>query len=452
MAKPDICHSNALKDPDPTMPPILPSTQRVIDSIVATGADQVPSSMILHLVIAFHNLSEKHMSPLQFVWQLGEFIRIAIQYHRIECAMMFAEWFVGGLKGSGPLSSSYVAFSFEHRSFKTSELPSVLRLRGANKLLFLALFAPMCPDPGASLDLFQLVVSAIRQHLLPGMVNARWHAHMYLDPFWISSVVLVYGCLFYVHDDVAFRRDDFTARYSVMRRDHITASVKWLLGPKLPLPIQIRLGPAAVNGLQMMSKEVRPLLFRAILHSQSRDDLLAFRHDMQVNVQWNHQTMQGECQAMLVELDSHIEMHAPPMDAVSHLQAQIMDNLVEQLMRHDAATRSEISDPFNLAGIVMDYVHRDDSVVAEGAKLPVYKKYENDHLHRRVGTMHTVLAKEQVAETGKVVGEATSSSDARVISTPSRPRDEPLSVGDDVTDDQQPSIAAKRARLNVHRQ
>lgn len=242
------------------MPPRIPEAQRVIDAMGDAGRFQTA-------IIDFLVASPLQLSPIQCMWQHGEFIRLALDADRPVHAIAVASLIFSLL--FHPTCAATIAGVDERLFTRPGSLlvrplgrASVWQLEGVNRLLFLAYYMPLCPELGASHDLFKRVVQ----------VAARDASG--LHPIWISAVLQA-GCgQFYID-----ATDPYLTWFHAMRHDHTLAAAKWLLGGEAaPLPITILMSHAAgnlntVRDLLDLPPEIRELMLDAILRTQERDVL-----------------------------------------------------------------------------------------------------------------------------------------------------------------------------------
>lgn len=409
----------AITPPPPgmlAMPPRTTSAQAILDYIIAAPAATALATAtdMRRLLRLFADTSVIQLSPIQLVWQCGEFIRDALEIGRVGIALDVTHWLVQVVLLStldlvaGPGRADEMLARSNNNDMQAASLT------GANELLFLACYMPLCPDLGASLNLFQLVVRTIRSK--PVLMQQ-------LTPGWLSHILQVDGGRFYIDDDFP---PLVSTWFHVMRRDHTLAAAKWLFGPERPLPFTIVADPVTwvvvpVRDLACMPPAIADLALDAILHTQTRGMLVRVRTTVM-----GYWQVPADAQRALARIDQHLAVHAPPtVNAArpAREQAQVMNALVEQMAR---TTATDV--PFDVASMVMDYVRHDESVRADTAKLTPYKQTENDYLRARIGAVGVDMAAERVATAAP-----------RATPVPSRPREE-----EEETQQQQ-----QRARLNA---
>lgn len=381
------------------MPLRIPAAQRVIDLItIHAGA---PAGDFTAALRKFRVQSTTQLSPIQGVWQQGEFIRIALDANRLDLAIRVATVLTRALPVPGAEATLFAGpgRSLFLDTFASPEATGVPTLQGADALLFLAYYMPLCPDLGDSLALLKQIVHAVGPQV---------------SPLWISTILQT--------DDYQFYIFKFTPNFSnwfhVMRRDHTLAAAKWLLGPEQPLSVQIAsIGNVnTVRALEHAPSAIHDLILNAILHTQTRAVILQVRAVVVRKWEENPETSHA-----LDAIDQHLDMHAPgrrPARGPEHAfhmdksQHYIMRNLTEQMSRHSTA---EGGVPFDVAGLVMDYVRRDETVAAEPARstLTPYKREEQAALRRYLADAHLAIAADQ-----------TGASDARPVPAVARPRPE----------------------------
>jgi len=375
----------AIAPPPPgmlAMPPRTASAQVVLDFIANADVQRSAVDELLRLLMLFRSESVVQLSPVQVLWQYGEFIRVALEKGRVHLALGLAHRINIGMLAS---STGVDLFAGPGRDEEMVEYINDRQLRaatlaGINELLFLAYYVPLCPDLGASLALLRLIVRAAR--VVPALAQQ-------LTPGWIVHLLQVDAGRFYVH---AFP-PHVSNWFHVMRRDHTLAAARWLLGPTRPLPLAVVENSAswtiaAVRDIVYMPPTIGDLALNAILHAQPRSMLLRVRTT--VEQYWK---VAADVRRALAKIDQHLAVHVPPTVNTARpapAQTQIMDALVEQMAR-TAATDV----PFDVASMVMDYVRRDDSVQAHGSRLTPYKQAENDYLRARIGAMGAGMAAER---------------------------------------------------------
>jgi len=367
------------------MPPRMASAQAVLDFITGRSVMDAHARVVemRRLLQLFGTASGMQLSPIQMTWQCGEFIRVAIEDGRSGLAFEVVMWVVQMVLYSHmelvakPGRAEEMTVRLDNGDMQSDAL------MGIDQLLFLVYYMPLCPDLGASLDLFKLVVRTIRA--IPVLMQQ-------LTPDWLSRILQVDGGRFYVGDDFP---PLVSTWFHVMRRDHTLAAAKWLFGPERPLPFTIVADPVTwnvvpVRNLACMPPAIADLALDAILHTQARGILVRVRTTVM-----GYWQVPADAHRALAKIDQHLAVHAPPTaNAVTPApaQAQIMNALVEQMARTTAADV-----PFDVASMVMDYVRHDESVRVDAAKLTPYKQTENDYLRARIGAVGVDMAAERVA-------------------------------------------------------
>jgi len=365
------------------MPPRTLAAQRVIDSIYAVPgpatAAEVEGLAFAVALRKFRVQSTTQLSPIQNVWQQGEFIRLALEAGQPEMAIRVATVFVRALTNTGTEAALFARpESALYLDVDGDNPMSVVAMQGADALLFLAYYAPLCPDLGDSLALLKQVVHTVGPQI---------------SPLWISTILQA--------DDYQFYMFKFTPNFSnwfhVMRRDHTLAAAKWLLGPEQPLLVQIAsIGNVrTVRALEHAPPAIRDLILNAILHTQTREVIIGAR--ALISNSW---FIADARHFAIRSIDRHLVMHAPPTgdhELISDAQAQIMSDLVDQMTRASGGDM-----PHELAGLVMDYVRRDETVAggANASALTPYQQREAFLLRRQVGRTQIAMADERVAASG----------------------------------------------------
>lgn len=387
-------------DPPPrallALPPRIASAQRVVDLVAAAAAATDPrappgdadNGRILALARAlgaFRLQASRQLSPIQYMWQHGEFIHLALAANQLAMAIHIAWTIVQALPNDASVDAGL--FSAPDRKLYLGsgtniggERMRAVALPDANPLLLLAYYMPLCPDLAGSLDLLKRVVRASAQ---PSRIS----------PLWVSTILQCEGGQFYV--------DRLPARISTwfhaMRRDHTLAAAKWLLGPERPLPLQLgeEIGLDSIHSVRFLAyipAAIRDVIWDAILHTQSRDTIMRARAQFARDGYSASGTMRA--------IDQHLQVHVPDTATLDAAQEQVMGDLVEQMTRASGGSL-----PHELAGLVMDYTRRETtraeaaavSSSSSSSTLTPYQQREAVFLRQRVAQTQIAMADERVA-------------------------------------------------------
>lgn len=333
-------------------PPHIDGTLDVIAICSGTG----PPCHIPRTLERYKNEFEFFLSPIQQVWQCGEFIRIALVNDRCVVAGDIASVLLKAAV-TPPMYQSELRILFPSRTYYTI-IEDILDEPSDLQLLLFGLYLPLCPDPTDSLALFQSIVVAVA----PAMQDKSWFHRV---------VCALQGQLYvpFENKEAEGAKRNWTWWHYARRADTYN-KLAWLMGPQSPLVFNI--GPEmsatdvyvtqqAIWTFKLYLADIPSLGYQLLvvdnfLRNAKRAALICFYTRDIVERPPMHESIYRR-------VSDHLDVHAPETVRLSGVDIIPLTQtvIVEVITQAFAGAGYD----HNITLLIMDYIRRDESIAAE---------------------------------------------------------------------------------------
>jgi len=332
-----------------------PHTQGARD-VIAICNGTAPSHHRIDVVLRQYRTEfELFLSPIQQVWQCGEFIRIALDTGRYNEAATVAATF---LKETviPPQYAGGPRLLFPSKTYYTA-IADVLDHPRHIHLLLLGLYLPLCPDPTDSLALFRSIAAAVAPDL-GGMP-------------WFLPVVCSNEGKLYMPFGAPETEQDWTWWHFARRADTYH-KLAWLMGPQSPVvPFWWTNGMSSPDDMRraiwsfklqlalIPSLGYQRLIVDGFLRHAKRATLLCFKKRDIFEIPCLHESIYAR-------VSHHLDVDAPETVLLSYVGTITITQriVVNEITKAFVNTCSGDYDA-NITSLIMDYVRRDESVATD---------------------------------------------------------------------------------------